>query len=157
MDCGIRHAATMSCCSKESRSSTASPSAVATTWVSTGIVRPEGSGATRPAVTRNGRTAGTGQPGSRLGGGLPSAMAALPPRSALRRRADAVLQFEHELGAERAAGTVREQRYLVRDVPELRVLVCDDDEHGAAADRGDQDMAALQVDDDLVETAETVV
>lgn len=55
------------------------PAVVATIWVSTGIGRPDAVPATRPAVTRNGRTAGAGPTGVPSGPVKPCAPAGAWP------------------------------------------------------------------------------
>src|SRR5882757_7361998 len=163
----------MSRCSKESRSSVWMPAAVVTTCVSTGIGGSALAPATRPEVTRNGRTAGA-RPAGPAGGsskaslpagvsppvmGVPSLGSAAPTRtgSSGRSGTDGVLQFEHQRRVERGAGPVGEHRHLVGDVAELRLFGGDDAEHRPGADRGHQDVAVLQVDDDLVQAAQAVV
>ena len=134
----------------QSRPVTASPSAVATTWVSTGIgvrtggardpargeqERPHRAGRARP----DRQPACTASSSARVSSAVMSARS--PPRSS-DRSPSGVLQLPvTSCGLSAAPARLAKSGHLVGDVAELGLLGGDHAEHGAAADRGDQDMA----------------
>ena len=90
----------------------------------------------------------------RIAGTAVRARSVRPPRLTPGRLPAAPTVFfssSDQLRAQDGADPVGEQGHLVGDVAELRLLGGHHAEHRAAADRGDQQVPVLQVDDDLVE------